>query len=433
MLRFAPSPTGDMHIGNLRVAIFNYILSIQKKEKLIIRIEDTDSKRNIDGKDKEIINILDKFAIKYFKIVYQSHNLKYHRQMALKLLNDDKAFNCFCSQRKLDYKKEEAKKLKKAFRYDGSCKKLKDIEVLDKEESSTIRLKKPENNISFKDIIRGELSFNPYDIDDFLIMKNDKTPSYNFACSIDDMLMDISTVLRGEDHLSNTPKQIAIRNALSYEKKIEYIHLPIILDKDGKKMSKRNEISSVKWLLNEGYLPEAIINYLILLGNKTPKEIFTLKEASTWFDINKVSKTAAKFDLDKLNFINKSHLKNLEENKLAKMLNLKEDLGSLAKIYLEESSTLKDLKNKINLIFSKKMHKDYQNNLNLLKDIINKEFKTKIEEDFSKFKKILMDKSGLKAKEFFKALRFLLTGCEKGPELSKIYPKLAKHIKEVIQ
>jgi len=225
MLRFAPSPTGDMHIGNLRVAIFNYIVAKQRNERFIVRIEDTDKERNIEGKDREILEILNLFGLKYDEVYYQSHNLTIHQHMAIKMLEERKAFACFCSPEELEAEREAAKEAKRAYRYSGKCELLSDKEVLENEKPFTVRLKKPRNPIEFDDVIKGRLSFAPDDIDSFVIMRADKTPTYNFACAIDDMIHDISLVIRGEDHVSNTPKQIHIRNLLGYDKEIGYAHL----------------------------------------------------------------------------------------------------------------------------------------------------------------------------------------------------------------
>jgi len=220
--------------------------------------------------------------------------------MAMQLIAEQKAFLCFCTADELEKKKELAKAKNEPFRYDGSCEKLSNLEVLDCEKPSVVRLKKPQSAIKFIDKIKGEQSFEPKDIDSFVILRTDKSPTYNFACAIDDMLYDISFIIRGEDHVSNTPKQIHIRNSLGYAKEIEHAHLPIILNDDGKKMSKRDNVSSVKYLLDEGFLVESIINYLIALGNTTPKEIFSLEEAIIWFNIENISKSPARFDIDKL-------------------------------------------------------------------------------------------------------------------------------------
>jgi len=431
MFRFAPSPTGDMHIGNLRVAIFNYIVSKQNDEKLIIRIEDTDTERNIDGKDREILEILNQFKIKFSDVLYQSHNLKFHQQFATTLLQTGRAFNCFCTSEDIDKKRDLAKQQKIAFRYDGTCENLSNSQVLNMETQSVIRIKKPDFAIKVDDLIKGEIEFQPADIDNFILLRQNKKPTYNFACAIDDMLSDIGTIIRGEDHLSNTPKQIAIQHAIGYGKKINYAHLPIILNKDGKKMSKRDDASSVKWLFDEGFIPEAISNYLILIGNKTPKEIFNLDEVFEWFKIENISKSPAKFDIDKLRFINREHLAMLDSEELSKRIGyFDKTIGEIAKIYLEEASTLNELKSKIDNIFSKRdVSEEFQSSIEQISKVIklSDDF-----DDFGKFKKYLMSETGLKGKLFFKPLRIVLTGSESGPELSKIYPLLKPYLKEII-
>jgi len=182
MLRFAPSPTGDMHIGNLRVALFNYIVAEQKHEGLVVRIEDTDKERNIKGKDKEILEILEIFGIKYQEVIYQSNNFKFHSIMALDLLHNKKAFNCFCSPQTLELSKEKAKKEKRPYRYDGACENLPAELTIDNQNPFVVRLKKPSHNIVINDLIKGKIEFTPDEIDSFIIMRQDKTPTYNFAC-----------------------------------------------------------------------------------------------------------------------------------------------------------------------------------------------------------------------------------------------------------
>ncbi len=430
MLRFAPSPTGDMHIGNLRVAIFNHIISKQRNEKLIIRIEDTDRERNIDGKEREILELLNKFKIDYSQVVFQSHNIKFHQQIAMKLMMDKKAFACFCPEDILHKKREGAKKAKEAYRYDGACELLNDTEVMENEKPFVVRFKKPTENINFFDGIKGEFEFNPKEIDSFIILRVDKYPTYNFACAVDDMLLDVSVVIRGEDHLSNTPKQIAIRDAMNYDKVIDYIHLPIILGESGKKMSKRDDESSVKWLLEEGFLVEAIENYLILLGNKTPKEIFSIHEAIDFFSVKNISKSPAKFDIDKLKFINREQMKLKDELELSKLLGFADvHIGALAKLYVEEADTIKELKPKIDKFFAPKESKEFKNEIEQLKNILkSKEFET-----FNDLKSYAMSESGLKGKNLFKPLRFVLTGAFSGPEISKIYPCIKGYLGEIIK
>ena len=432
MLRFAPSPTGDMHIGNLRVALFNYILSVQREEPLLIRIEDTDQERNIPGKEKEIFEILALFGIEYQEHQLQSNNIRFHRAMALQLLQHKLAFNCFCSPEALDAKREAAKAAKIAYRYDGACENLPPEAVIDNQSPFTVRLKKPTHPITVTDIIKGESTFTPDDIDSFILMRADKNPTYNFACAVDDMLADVSMIIRGDDHLSNTPKQIAIHEALGYTKKIEYAHLPIILNDEGKKMSKRDDASSVKWLLEEGYLPEAISNYLILMGNKTPTEIFSLKEAIKWFDLKTLSKAPAHFDIDKLKFINREHLKGLDPKELSRYVGFADtEIGLLAKVFLEEAGTLKELRAKIGAVFApKNVPSEFKEGCETLRDLT---LKAPHYDDFEAFTGYLMQQSGLKGESFFKPLRILLTGAEHGPELADLYQHMKNYIKEVVK
>ncbi|RBQ31965.1 glutamate--tRNA ligase [Arcobacter sp. FW59] len=433
MLRFAPSPTGDMHIGNLRVAVFNYIVAKQLNEGLIIRIEDTDKERNIEGKDKEILEILNLFSIEYVSLFYQSANLKYHQKMALQLMTEKKAFACFCSDEKLEELKEESIKKGIPFRYDNFCENLSDETVLNTNASFTVRLKKPEQNIKFTDILKGDFDYAPFDIDSFIILRQDKTPTYNYACSVDDMLMDISMVIRGEDHISNTPKQIHIRNSLGYTKEIKYVHLPIILNaQTGKKMSKRDDASSVKWLIEQGFLPSAIANYLVLMGNKTPTEIFTLEEAIEWFKIENVSKSSAKFDIDKLRFINRKHIEMLDEMRLSKILGFADaDIGKLAKLYLEETSTTKEIKSKIDDIFSQKNSLEgFEDEFKIIKESLEN---ATYFETYDELKNYVVEKTALKGKNLFKPLRFILTGTENGPNLADIYPFIKNYLGEIVR
>ncbi|MCG3677634.1 glutamate--tRNA ligase [Aliarcobacter butzleri] len=433
MLRFAPSPTGDMHIGNLRVAIFNYIVSKQLKEDLIIRIEDTDKERNIEGKDKEILEILNLFSIEYKTVFYQSDNLKYHQKMALQLMTQKKAFACFCSDEKLEELREESIKKGIPFRYDGFCENLSDEAVLNVNAPFTVRLKKPDHNIKFTDLLKGDFDYAPFDIDSFIILRQDKTPTYNYACSVDDMLMDISIVIRGEDHVSNTPKQIHIRDSLGYTKEIKYVHLPIILNaQTGKKMSKRDDASSVKWLIEQGFLPSAIANYLVLMGNKTPTEIFTLEEAIEWFKIENISKSSAKFDIDKLRFINRKHIENLDDMRLSKILGFADsDIGKLGKLFLEEASTIKEIKEKIEPIFATKTTLEgFENEFKSIKECLQK---APYFDNYEDLKNYIVDETSLKGKNLFKPLRYILTGVENGPNLSDIYPLIKNYLGDIIK
>ncbi|MDD2897008.1 MAG: glutamate--tRNA ligase [Aliarcobacter sp.] len=433
MLRFAPSPTEDINISNLRVAIFNYIVSKQLNEDLIIRVEDIDVERNIEGKDKEIIEILNLFSIEYKSIVHQSDSLKYHQKMALQLMTQKKAYACFCSDSKLDELKEESIKEGKPFRYDGFCETLSDDTVLNTNAPFTVRIKKPEENIKFIDVLKGDFDYEPFDVDSFIILKQDKTPTYNYACAVDDMIMDISIVIRSEDHLSDTPKQIHVRNSLGYRKEIKYVHLPVIINAiSGEKMSEKDNVNSVKWLIEEGFLPSAIANYLVLIGNETPSEIFTLEEAISWFKIENISNSSAKFHIDELRFINRKHLETIDDMRLSKILGFADtDIGKLGKLFLEETSTIKEIKEKIDLIFAPKTScKGFDEEFNKLKECLQK---APFFNNFEELKKHIAEQTNLKDEKLFSPLRHILTGADTGPNISDIYPLIKNYLGEIVK
>jgi glutamyl-tRNA synthetase len=431
MLRFAPSPTGDMHIGNLRVAIFNYIVAKQRGEEFLVRIEDTDKERNIEGKDKEILVLLDLFGLKPDKVVYQSNNIHLHQQLAKRLLDSKKAFLCFCDEEEIKKEREKAKKEKRPYRYSGKCINLSSKELEEKLESKTpfvVRIKKPQSDIEFSDEIKGDFKFSPFEVDSFVILRSNGYPTYNFACAVDDMLYDISLVIRGEDHLSNTPKQIHIRNSLGYDKEIKYAHLPIILNEEGKKLSKRENHASVKWLLEEGFMPEAIINYLILLGNSFEKEVFTLDEAIKFFDLKKISKAPAKFDIEKLKFLNKEHMKRIEN--ISKYLGYDKRYEELLRIFRDESVTLKEIKEKFDAVFKKAGDDEFKEEREILKREI---LENELEEDYDEFKKRVMKNTNLKGKRLFMPLRELLINQKHGAEIKDLYKAMKPYLKEVIK
>jgi len=434
MLRFAPSPTGDMHIGNLRVAILNYLISQQREESFLVRIEDTDQTRNIEGKDTEIMQILEKFALIHESVFHQSEHLHMHQTLAIKLLEEGKAFVCTCKEETLDKEREAAKNSKTAYRYSGTCLNVDRKKHAELKESGlpfVVRLKKPENDIVNHDLIKGDITTSANEVDSFVILRTDGTPTYNFACACDDMLSGVDFIIRGEDHLSNTPKQIHIKEQLGFEVETTYAHLPIILNTEGKKLSKRENASSIKWLFEEGFIPDAIINYLLLLGNtKAPKEIFTLPEAIEWFKLENISKSSAMFDIDKLRFINREHLKLMENRQFSTLFGFAdENIGKLAKLYLEEASTTKEIKSKIDLIFTPKNFEcQWGKEMRILEKIIAN---APMLRTFEQFKSYLIKESGLDEQNLFKPLRVLITGTEHGPELSDIYSLINSYILEV--
>ncbi len=433
MLRFAPSPTGDMSIEDLRVAIFNYMVAKQKDVNFIVRIEDMDKERNITGKDTEIMDILEKFALPHDSVSHQSENLHIHQTLAIRLLEEKKAFVCTCTPEQLDADRKEAEENKVAYRYSGRCSSMGAEELHKLKEEKTpfvLRIKTPDAPIVTHDLFKGDIETASDEVDSFVILDTDGTPTYNFASACDDMISGITLVIRSEEHLSDTPKQTHIKALLGYEQETEYAHLPMILNAEGKKMSRDDDAGSVKWLFEQGFIPDAIANYLILLGNETPTEIFTMPEALEWFDLSTLSNSPAKFDIDALRSINKEHLRRMDDKRLSTLFGFADtDIGKLAKLYLEEASTINELESKINPIFAPKdFEGKWSAQMHTLEDIIQN---APMIHDFNEFKAHVLKESGLEGENFFTPLRLILTGAEHGPELAEIYPLIKPYLLEV--
>jgi len=414
MVRFAPSPTGDMHIGDLRVAILNYLVAKQRGVSFIVRMQDIDKARNIEGKDTEIMQILEKFALVHDSVFHQSEHLHMHQTLAIRLLQEGKAFVCVCTPQELE-----------GDRYSGRCYDIDKEEYNKLKESGepfVVRIKKPREDIATHDIIKGDIETSPNEVDSFVILREDGTPSYNFASACDDMLSGVDFIIREEEHLYDTPREKYIQNLLGYESDTSYAHIPHIVDGDK---------ISIQWLFEEGFIPDAIINYLLLLGNsKAPKEIFTLPEAMEWFDISTISSSSPKLDIDKLRFINREHLKLMDDRLLSTIFGFAdEDIGKLAKIYLKEVSTTKELESKIRPIFSpKNCDGELGEQVRILEDIVQNAPHI---DEFEEFKSYIIQHSGLDTKELSKPLRLLITGLSDGPELSEIYPFIKSYLLEV--
>ncbi len=352
--------------------------------------------------------------------------------MGLQLLHEKIAFNCFCSQDTLEAKREAAKKEHKVYRYDDACLSLTPEETIDNENPFTVRLRKPNVDVTFTDLIKGETTCSPDEIDSFVILRADKNPTYDFACAIDDMISDITMVIRDEDYILNTPKQIAVRAALNYTKEIVYAHLPIILNEHGTKMGQHDDDLSVKRLLEEGFLPAAIINYLIRIGNNPPKEIFTLEEALSWFDLSMISKEPVIFEIEQLRSINIKHMQAMDDVELSRYVGFAdEEIGKLAKVYLQEASTTKELREKIGAIFAqKKVAPEYAQAVAKMQTVLKE---APFFDAFGDFKSYLMRESGLEDDELLKPLRVLLSGAEQGPDLEFIYPLIKNYLAEIIR
>ena len=320
--RIAPSPTGPLHIGTARSALFNYLFAKQNKGDFILRIEDTDLERSDPRFEKDIIDGLTWLNIEWTKEPYrQSERIEIYTRYLERLFKDGKAFWCPHTKEDLAREKEEQMKRKEAPRHECEYK-YKRSKLLSKLSGGIIRLAAPEKIVEFNDLIRGEIKFDTFLLGDIAIAKDEKTPLYNFAVVIDDFEMEISHVIRGEDHISNTPKQILIQEALGIDQQPYYAHLPLVLGPDRSKLSKRHAAVSVTEYHKAGYLSEAIVNFMALLGWNpgTEQEIFSLDELIKKFDLRRVQKGGAIFNINRLNWLNAVYIRKKSPKELANLI-----------------------------------------------------------------------------------------------------------------
>lgn len=311
--RFAPSPTGHLHIGGLRTAIFNYLFAKTNNGKFVLRIEDTDKERSKKEYTDAILEALKWCKIEYDEIYYQSEREKIYKKYIDELLKKGKAYKCFCSRERLEQLKKDQMKSGENPHYDGHCRNLKE-EPQNKEFS--IRVKLPKKDIEFSDYVHGHMHFSYEEFDDFIIQRTDGSVLYNFANVVDDFTIGITHVIRGDDHIANTARQVVIYRLLG-ETPPEYAHIPMILGEDKARLSKRHGAKSVLEYRKDGYLPQALVNYLVRLGwSHGDKEIFTTQELIKYFDLKHLNKSAAVFNPEKLLWVNEEYIKNSDNSLL---------------------------------------------------------------------------------------------------------------------
>lgn len=471
-LRFAPSPTGYLHIGGLRTALYNYLYAKQNGGKFLLRIEDTDRTRYVEGAIENLIHELKWAGVEADEGVCLDENGKItevgecgpyiqservekgiYNKYAEELIEKGYAYYCFCSKERLDDIKNQQKADGKIPRYDGLCRGVS-IEDAKKRiangESYVIRLKLPENrDIVFEDVIKGRITINTNDMDDQVLIKADGFPTYHFAVVVDDHLMGITHIVRGDEWISSTPKHIYLYEALGFEKPI-FVHLPTVLNKSGKKLSKRNDDASVEDFRLKGYLPEALINYLALVGwsPESNEEILSLDEMVKQFSFDRVSKSGGVFDVDKLDWVNAQYIRKMEVSELAKLVKpylvkagfIKEDicekrLELITKTFQESISRLPEIVEQSRFLFEDvavepdalKMRN--VEHIEILKEKMKEELSQieEMDEETAKgFMKKVQKASGFRGKDLYMPVRALLTGQVHGPELSNILEILGK-------
>lgn len=481
-VRFAPSPTGYLHIGGLRTALYNYLFAKKNGGDFILRIEDTDQKRFVEGAVESLVNALNQMGLSWEEGVYinaqnsisknrqaqnsitykdivevgdfgpyvQSERLELYKKYAEQLVAEGKAYYCFCEPERLEQMREKQQAEKQAPMYDRYC-----LENLTSEEvakklaekcPAVIRLKVPRDEvIEFEDLVRGKVSFSTNTIDDQVLLKSDGFPTYHLANVVDDHLMEISHVIRGEEWLPSTPKHILLYRAFEWDEP-RFAHIPLLLNPDKSKLSKRQGDVAVEDYLKKGYLPEALVNFVALLGwnpgEGSVQEIFLMEELIEKFDLEKVHKAGAVFDLKKLDWINGQYIRNMEIEELysraryffeqkdffkqaqeemkskeyiKKVLSIEKDrLANLSQVGEENQFFFKDISYEKDLLRWKEMH-DQQ-----LKESLQKSLKVLEEIDEQQWtqenlEKQLLAEAGDRRGDLLWPLRACLTGVQKSP------------------
>ena len=346
--RFAPSPTGNLHIGGVRTALFNYIFSKQSGGKFLIRIEDTDLERSKQEFETDIITGLKWLGISPDEPpIRQSERSEIYQKAAKKLIESGNAYWCDCSPEDLDAMRAEQIKAGKKPMYDGRSRDL----GLERSDSTVLRLATPTSGETvINDLIRGKIIFNNSELDDLILLRSDGTPTYHFCNVIDDFDQNVTTVIRGEDHISNTPRQIHIQNALGYPE-LEYGHLPLVLGEDKKRLSKRHAATSLNAYKEMGFTKETIINALALLGWSTENEIFSIEELIDSFKLENVQKASAVFDIKRFNWISSQQLARLSDEEFLNTIkpfmaeeSINEDFHNYKKILIAMRTAKTNLK-----------------------------------------------------------------------------------------
>ena len=447
--RFAPSPTGPLHIGGVRTALFNWLLAKKNKGKFYLRIEDTDKERSKEEYIKQIIESLAWIGIKHDEKEYiQSKNIKKHKEIAEELLKKGFAYKCYCSEEEIKQQKEKCKKQGIPYIYNRKWRDPKNLDI-PKDIKPVIRFKsKISGDVKIKDLVQGEINISNSIIEDFVILRQDGSPTYQLSAVVDDHEMKITHVIRGDDHKINTFKQIQIYEVMKWDIP-KFAHIPLIHSDKGSKLSKRDMASTIGDYIKKGILADALRNYLLRLGwAYKDKEIFTLKESIDLFDLKGVGKSPSKLDLTRILSINEHYIKHIEEKKLFKLL---KDFAQKFRKSIDPSKenavlqSMSFLKNKAKTLDDIYCNSEYiiKDNIELLPDdekLLDPPAKKIISEFLEKFNKIdvpnkekleeiinnLIKKHNTNFKGVGQPLRIALVGSRFGPGIYNIILSLTK-------
>jgi nondiscriminating glutamyl-tRNA synthetase len=485
--RFAPSPTGYLHVGSLRTALYCYLFAKHNDGDFVLRVEDTDRSRYVERSIENLVKVLHSVGLEYnegiildddgkiadkgdFGPYMQSQRLEIYQKYADELIKNDYAYYCFCSQERLVEMRKEQQAQKLAPMYDGKCKCLQSEEIKNQIKNKApfvVRLKTPDRGaVQFEDLIYGNIKIKSETIDDQILMKSDGYPTYHLANVVDDHLMQISHVIRGEEWLPSTAKHILLYDAFGWIKP-KFAHLPLLLNPDKSKLSKRQGDVAVEDYLKKGYLPEALLNFILFLGwnPKTEEEIFSMEEMIKRFDLSGVNKTGAIFNTEKLDWINGAYIRKMDLDELTKLcapylveaglikvssikyqvlssgeeidfsylkkvialeqerMKKLSEVGELVKfIFVDELEYEKEL-----LIWKKMSFDDVKNNLKLVYDELAKIDEKDFDKDnLEKVLRDLLENNNIKAGELLWPLRVALTGLKASPNPFEIAEVLGK-------
>jgi nondiscriminating glutamyl-tRNA synthetase len=474
-VRFAPSPTGHLHVGNVRTALYNWLFARQKAGSFILRIEDTDLARSETHYERQLLQDLCWLGLDWDEGVKpedpavqsgdhgpyrQTERFDLYREEVLRLLQQEMAYYCFCPPESLEEQRKRQLEGGVQTGYSGRCRSIPPREAerrVEQGEAATIRLKVREGQVSFEDLIFGRIQFDCSQIADFVLLRSDGSAQYNLACVVDDARMEITHVIRGEGHLSNTPRQLLLYEALAYPVP-RFAHLSTILGKDGAKLSKRHGATSIEEFRRQGYLPEALINYLALLGwapEPEDEEILSRADLTARFDLMRVNRSPAVFDPDKLNWVSRSHLKELPAERLARLAlpffqeagflpprptpEIHQWLAELCLVFGNYVDRAADFVEASSLVFRFDPEKDmrqpevqavlaspgaaaviaaFANRVRRLPEL-----------DLEAYREAVMEaknETGQKGKNLFHPIRVALTGRSSGPELDKLIPLIER-------
>ena len=442
--RFAPSPTGFLHIGGARTALFNWLYTRHHGGEFVLRIEDTDQQRSTDESTKAILDAMTWLGLNWDEGPhFQAQRVELHREMVQKLIKEGKAYYCTCTSEELEIKRKTALAAGEKPKYDGTCR----DKNLKKSPGSVVRFRGAQTGITIvEDLIKGNISFNNDELDDLIIERGDGYPTYNFAVVIDDALMNITHVIRGDDHVNNTPRQILMYQALGFDVP-KFAHVPMILGSDKARLSKRHGATSVMAYKEMGYLPEALVNYLVRLGwSHGDQEIFSQKELIEQFALDAVGKSPAVFNPEKLLWLTAHYIKEASPKRLMEEMkslwpegtNLG-DAAFIQKVIVDlqpRVKTLVELAGAANFYFADEIKYEEQAALKFLVPEISNHLKAMVtaiptvqnfnKEDLEEFLKAFTQEKDIKFKVIAQPLRVALTGKTVSPGIDEIMVTLGK-------